>query len=153
MDFQLKYLIPSIPLFESLDMGDTDTLVNYLFSKDLSMGDRVCKEGSHADFVCFVASGKLQVTKNIDGKDVVISSIEEGGTFGEMALIDGLPRSATVKAKIASVILVLRRDDFNKLVDKHPKVGVKILKGIARSMSLNLRKASAQLTAFMTVSQ
>jgi len=81
---------------------------------------------------------------------VVISTIEEGGSLGEMSLIDGLTRSATTKASKPSTILILRRDDFNNLIKKYPVVGVKILKGIARLLSLNLRKTSGQMTSLMT---
>jgi len=124
--------------------------MQYLFPKELAIGDIVCKEGQHGNFLSFVANGELKVIKNMEGKDVVISTIEEGGSLGEMSLIDGLTRSATTKASKPSTILILRRDDFNNLIKKYPVVGVKILKGIARLLSLNLRKTSGRMTSLMT---
>jgi len=124
-----------------------------LFPKDLEIGGLVCKEGQHGSFLSFVVKGKLEIVKTLEGKEVIISTIEEGDTLGEMALIDGLTRSATVRACNPSTILILRRDDFNSLLVKHPTVGIKILKGISRLLSLNLRKASAQITAYMTMTQ
>ena len=150
---EIKFLLTSIPIFQSLETADIDILSPYLSPKELSMGGLVCKEGQHASFLCFVTSGKLDVIKNLDGKDVSIATIDEGGTLGEMALIDGMTRSATVRALALTNILILRRDDFNTLLDKHPEVGIKILKGIARGMSFNLRQTSAQITAYMTMSQ
>ena len=145
---ELEYLISQIPIFNELDFEDTKILSQYLFPKELPMGGLVCKEGQHGSFLSFVASGKLEIVKTLDDKEIIISTISEGDSLGEMALIDGLTRSATVRAYKASTILILRRDDFNTLLSKHPEVGIKILKGIARLLSLNLRKASAQITVW-----
>lgn len=150
---ELQYLISDIPIFKELDGIDTEILSQYLYPKELAIGGLVCKEGQHGSFLSFVVSGELEVIKTLDDHEVTITILNEGDTLGEMALIDGLTRSATVRACKASTILLLRRDDFNTLLNKHPEVGIKILKGIARLMSLNLRKASAQITAYMTISQ
>jgi len=153
LNTEIKFQLTSVPIFESLNDEDTNILLQYLTSKDLSMGGLVCKEGQHASFLCFVTNGKLEVIKKLEEKEVTIATINEGGTLGEMALIDGMTRSATVRALTATSVLILRRDDFNTLLDKYPQVGIKILKGIARGMSFNLRQASAQITAYMTMSQ
>lgn len=149
----LGFMISDIPIFNELDDADTEILQQYLFPKDLEILGLVCKEGQHGSFLSFVASGRLEVIKTLDDKEVTIATLQVGDTLGEMALIDGLTRSATVRASQPSTILILRRDDFNNLLEKHPDIGIKILKGIARLMSLNLRKASAQITAYMTISQ
>ncbi|MCK5647614.1 MAG: cyclic nucleotide-binding domain-containing protein, partial [Gammaproteobacteria bacterium] len=128
---ELEYLISEIPVFRELDAEDTQVLSQYLFPKDLQADGLVCKEGQHGSFLSFVALGELEIFKTLDNKEVVISKISEGDSLGEMALIDGLTRSATVRACKPSTILILRRDDFNTLLTKHPVVGIKILKGIA----------------------
>lgn len=150
---ELEYLISEIPIFKELNAEDTTVLSKFLFPKDLAIGGLVCKEGQHGSFLSFVSKGELEIVKKLDGKEVTISTISEGDSLGEMALIDGLTRSATVKACKPSTILILRRDDFNNLLAEHPEVGIKILKGIARLLSLNLRKASAQITTFMSMTQ
>lgn len=149
----LNFMISDIPIFNELNDEDTEILNQYLFPKDLEKQGLVCKEGQHGSFLSFVANGVLEVIKTLDGKEITIATLKQGDTLGEMALIDGLTRSATVRASQPSTILILRRDDFNSLLEKHPDVGIKILKGITRLMSLNLRKASAQITAYMTISQ
>lgn len=153
MNKELEYMISDIPIFKELNAEDSGVLSQYLYPKELSIGGLVCKEGQHGSFLSFVLSGELEVIKTLDGHEVSIATLNEGDTLGEMALIDGLTRSATVRARKTSTILLLRRDDFNTLLEQNPEVGIKILKGIARLMSLNLRKASAQITAYMTISQ
>ncbi len=150
---ELHNLISQIPVFQGFDAEDTEILSQYLFPKELPMDGIVCKEGQHGSFLSFVVSGKLDIIKTVDNKEVVISTISRGDSLGEMALIDGLTRSATVRACNNSTILILRRDSFNTLLEKHPQVGIKILKGVARLLSLNLRKASAQITTYMTMAQ
>ena len=150
---ELEHLISEIPVFHDLNADDTQILSQFLFPKELPMDGLVCKEGQHGSFLSFVTSGELEIVKTLDNKEVTISRITMGDSLGEMALIDGLTRSATVRACKPSRILILRRDDFNTLLVKHPEVGIKILKGIARLLSLNLRKASAQITTYMTMTQ
>ena len=76
----------------------------YLFPKDLPVGGLVCKEGQHDSFLSFVASGELEIVKTLEGQEVKISTISEGDSLGEMALIDGLTHSATVRACRPSTI-------------------------------------------------
>ena len=66
-----------------------------------------------------------------------------------MAVIDEFPRSATVKARTKSTLLTLSRDNFNYIVEGHSSVDVKILKGIASLLSMNLRKTSSRLADYM----
>ena len=69
--------------------------------------------------------------------------------MGEMSVIDQLPRSATVKATTKSTLLKLSQEKLNYLLVEHSSVGVKILKGIARLLSMNLRKTSSRLADYM----
>ena len=141
MENETSYMMLDIPIFKEFDREDIRILSQYLFPKDLEIDGLVCKEGQQGNFLSFVASGKLDVIKIIDDEDVRIATLQVGDTLGEMAIIDGLTRSATVRASQASTILMLRRDDFNKLLENHPNIGIKLLKSIARLLSLNLRRA------------
>jgi CRP-like cAMP-binding protein len=68
-----------------------------------------------------------------------------------MAIIDGLTRSADVVAASDTSVLILKRDDFNKLVAENPVIGVKILKSLARGLSKTLRERSETLARLMHV--
>ena len=103
---ELQYLISDIPIFKELDGVDTEILSQYLYPKELAIGGLVCKEGQHGSFLSFVVSGELEVIKTLDDHEITITILNEGDTLGEMALIDGLTRSATVRACKASTILL-----------------------------------------------
>ena len=105
------------------------------------------------DFVCFVTKGALDVLKkNEKGKEILIASLGKGRSIGEMAVIDDFPRSATVKAKTHSTLIILTRRGFEQLLDKHPQIGVKLLKGLARLLSMNMRKTSSLLADMLHLS-
>ena len=63
-----------------------------------------------------------------------------------MSIIDNFPRSATIKAQTDSKLVTLSRKDFDIILDEYPRIGIKVLKGMTRLLSLYLRKASGQLT-------
>ena len=101
-------------------------------------------------YVCFVAAGALDVIKlNQSAQPVVITTLARGGSIGEMALIDKLTRSASIRACTPSSLIVLTRKGFEMILKLHPEIGIKILKGVASLLSINLRKTSDKLAEFM----
>ena len=118
--------------------------------RDLDAGQLIFSEGDTGDFVCFITKGILDVLKkNEKGKNAVIASLNRGRSLGEMALLDDYPRSATVRAKTRSTLLILTRKGFEQVLEKHPQIGIKMLKGLAKILSMNLRKTSSLLADYM----
>ena len=88
-----------IPIFSALQPEELQTIEKYMFFNKMEPGEYVFKEGEKGDYVCFVASGALDVIKfNQNAQPVVITTLAKGGSIGEMALIDKLTRSASVRA-------------------------------------------------------
>jgi CRP/FNR family cyclic AMP-dependent transcriptional regulator len=146
----VDFLILNIPIFSRLKGEELSSVEQYMKILDVIPGEIVFEEGDRGDYVCFVVEGSLEVEKKTEsGESIVISSLSRGRSIGEMAIIDDLPRSATVKAKDKSTLLTLSREDFDYLLAKHPDIGVKILKGLARLLSMNLRKTSNRLAEYM----
>jgi CRP-like cAMP-binding protein len=139
-----------IPLFASLTAEELQAIEKYLFFKSVDQGGFVFREGERGDYVCFVALGSLEVIKlNNEAQPVVISRLAKGSSLGEMALLDRLTRSASVRASTPSRLIVLTRESFETILDQHPVIGIKIIKGIAMVLSSNLRKTSDRLAEFM----
>lgn len=86
-----------------------------------------------------------KITKNSQNF-IHIGNIEQGDTIGEMALIDTLTRSATVRASETTALVLLTKKDFDNLLSDYPRVAVEILRGIAILLSLNLRKTTENLS-------
>ncbi len=146
----IEFLILNIPILGTLKDKELMVIEKYLNFIELTPGEIVFEEGDPGDFVCFVVEGSLDVVKTSEtGEDIVISTLSKGRSIGEMAVIDELPRSATVKARTKATLLTLSRENFEYILSEHSNIGVKILKGIARLLSLNLRKTSSRLADYM----
>lgn len=138
-----------ISIFEELDENDISVIEKYMFFNRVAPDELVFKEGEQGDFVCFVIVGRLEIIKQTKGSEVVIHTLTRGDSIGEMALIDNLKRSATVRAAEHSGFMVLTRRGFDMIQRTHPEIGIKMLKGLSRSLSMNLRKTSEKLAEFM----
>ncbi len=142
--------LAEIPLFDDLEPIELRTVARYMHFVEAEEGDLVFEEGEAGDYVCFVANGTLSVIKESkSGEQAKITSLSRGRSIGEMAVIDEFPRSATVIASTKATLLTLNRGNFQLLLDNHPKAGIPILKGIARLLSMNLRRTSGQLADMM----
>ena len=116
-------------------------------------GDVIFVEGATADRFYIVIEGRVEVWKNYyDAKPDLLAVHGPGHFFGEMALIDELPRSATVVAKDAARLLFLYRDDFRRLIRERSSIALSVMTAISYMVrSANeayvedLRKRNAQL--------
>lgn len=105
-----------------LTSGDVADLVESAEVKDVRAGEVVIKEGDNGDDIYVIRRGSMIVEKTIGGKPVFLSYLPAGSYVGEMALIDGLPRSATVRAAIKSEVIRLRGEDFARLLQGKPQL-------------------------------
>ncbi|MFO7603132.1 MAG: cyclic nucleotide-binding domain-containing protein [Gammaproteobacteria bacterium] len=138
--------LQNIPLFQTLSLDDINILDDYLGSLSIAVGEVVFQEGDSGDYVCFVIDGTLDVIKKgLNGQERTIAQIPAGRSIGEMALIDSLQRSATVRGQSACRLRVLHRDNFEQLMAEHPAIAAKILHYMVRSLSLALRRTSNKL--------
>ncbi|MBM3302827.1 MAG: cyclic nucleotide-binding domain-containing protein, partial [Deltaproteobacteria bacterium] len=146
--------LKSFPFFETLTSEELLVAVEHINFLEVEPKTILFREGDDADSVYFVIEGKLDVIKESARKGskseyVLISTLSQGRSIGEMSVIDKTPRSATVRVREKAVLASLKADGFDLLLLNHPKVGIKILKGIARLLSMNLRKTSARLAEYM----
>jgi CRP-like cAMP-binding protein len=139
-----------IPLFDRLNGQELGVLAKYINVIDVNPGEYIFKEGDKGDYVCFVEKGSLDVMKRSSaGGTAIIATLTRGRSIGEMAVIDKFPRSATIRARTEATLLTLTRSGFDLILEQEPTIGVKILKGISRLLSQNLRRTSSQLADYM----
>ncbi len=147
---QLAQHLSNVAIFSYLSQTDLQVIEKYMFFNTINPGEFVFKEGEKGDYVCFVIHGTLEVIKiNSNDQPVVLTHLNKGASIGEMALIDRLTRSASVRASVPTGLVVLTRKGFEMILRLHPEIGINILKGVASLLSLNLRKTSEQLAQFM----
>ena len=145
----LVELIMYLPLFGHLNGPELEVVARHMNYFELEPGDILFHEGDPGDSVCFVVKGLLEVLKGSGGDQIAIAHVSKNRSIGEMSVIDNTPRSATVRAKEKTHIVSLTKKGFDDLLDQYPKVGIQVLKQIARLMSMNLRKTSSRLADYM----
>jgi cGMP-dependent protein kinase 2 len=104
--------------------------------KQLSAGETIINEGQEGYDVFVIRQGSMVVEKNIGGKPVFLSYLPAGSYVGEMALIDGGRRTATVRAAIKSEVIKLDGDAFRRLLEKKPDLLTKAKKEMASRQQL-----------------
>lgn len=134
-------------LFQLFGEEDLEKIAPYFERLKLEEGDVVFEEGDPADFIAFVKSGRVEAKKSTEfhGKQIVLAHMSQGSILGELALFDGQPRSASTVAIEKTELLVLKRESLEAFFDDYPVLGIKVLKGISRVLSLRLRQLTERL--------
>ena len=147
MDNPLFEYLKNSPIFSRLDPYMFQVVENSLHFKQLGPQEVLFTEGEHGDFMAFLLIGELSVIKySPSGAEIKVGEIRAGESTGEMALLDLLTRSATIKAASLCALVTLSRADFERILSDYPRIGVEMLRGLAIILSLNLRRTSEHLT-------
>lgn len=130
-----RELLAGISLFSSLGADDLDRLLDVTTTRRLDARQELCHKGDDGDALYGVLSGRLKVTAaGADGKEIVFGLMDAGDVIGEIALLDGSPRSATVVSMEPSELLTLHRRDFLPFLHERPRVAVDLAALLARRL-------------------
>ena len=121
-------LIASLPLFHGLDSASLSALVDGLEWQTLPGGHVLFRQGDEADALYVVLSGLLGAYKGDSEGERQIGLIDAGETVGEMALLSGQPRVATVRALRDTELVKLSRAVFDRLAQRHPRATLHVAK-------------------------
>ena len=111
-----------------------------MITKYFKKGEEIIKEGMLSDCAYIIDAGKVEVSKKLqNGKKQIISLLNENDIFGEMGLIDGFPRSATVMALEDCTISIMTKEAFNSLAEHNPQALMPILKVLAKRLRSTLK--------------
>jgi CRP/FNR family transcriptional regulator, cyclic AMP receptor protein len=135
-------LVRMIPIFAELNEDEIKKIADIGISRKYSKNSIVFLEEEAGAALFIIISGKVKVVRTDDeGKEVILSILGSGEFFGEMALLDGLPRSATVVSTEESELFMIHRREFLQLIESSPQVVVSLLRELTR----RLRKADEQI--------
>src|SRR5215217_3816937 len=116
-----------IPLFADLSEEDLEQLHKMAETVSVPAGQLVLREGDPGDSLYVVLAGELEVTKRQGSQDVLLALYKPGQFFGEMALLEQVPRSASVRTLRESRLLVISQVAFQTLLSCSPSAPLKIL--------------------------
>ena len=127
-------LITTFPLFKGFTANGTKRLIDAGEVKEHAAGAVLLKEGDSSDFVLLVLSGKLEVFVEREGKHLVLTDANPGTIIGELAMLCGTPRSASVEAKENSVVLEWPDEAFRTLLVRDPSLSQRIFGQALRTL-------------------
>ena len=144
----VRDILKAVPFFRDLTPEELDRVISLgrmvTYPKDMVL----FKEGDPGEALYVVVDGSVRIGKSVSATgDHAMAFMERGSCFGEMALVDEFPRSATAVACQESRILFIEKHIFVNLLEKDPVVARKILWEFCRSLSLRLREASDRIVA------
>ena len=137
-------LMKNIPLFSELSSVETDDLVKLSQSRKYPRGNIVLYKGDVGDVIYIILKGRVKVVlSSPDGKEIILSTLNTGEYFGEMALFDHLPRSANIVTMEDCDFLVIPQEVIIDLIKKSPQLALKMIS----IMSARLRDSNEQISS------
>ncbi|HEY5603724.1 MAG TPA: cyclic nucleotide-binding domain-containing protein [Gammaproteobacteria bacterium] len=146
---KLCEMIESAQMFNDCPRSDSKIIAGYARAYSVKKGATIFKEGGKGSFMCLVIDGRVDVYKENDGNAKRLTTIRPGKTMGEMALLDELPHSATTVAVEDTTLVLITKFHFDRLNEEHPALGNRILRKIAKLLSLRLRQTTGILSDYL----
>ena len=135
-------LLRNHPLFRELPPTVIDRLGSYMKRRTVARGSAIFAKGDPGDSLMGVLAGTVKISvPSADGRDVVLNIIHEGGIFGEIALLDGHPRTADATAMSECQLMIIERRDFVPFLQSQSDVALKFIE----ILCARLRRTSEQV--------
>src|SRR6476619_6293012 len=127
--------LAAIPFFGALDPEALERLAAGMRSRRFRRGEVIFHLGDPGDALFVIVSGEVKISLPSEtGDEAILATLREGDVFGELALLDGAPRSATATAMVATESVSLPRDRFRELVATEPAVRDALLASLAAEL-------------------
>lgn len=137
----LEHLLLAMPPFENLSSKYIKHLMQLIHNRVYEANEYVFYQGDPGIGLYIVREGSVIIKQNIDeNKALELAILKRGDFFGELALLDDEVRSGSAVALAPSSIAVIFKPDLDEFIERYPKVGIKILRGISTIISTRLRR-------------
>lgn len=128
-------MLKNVPIFSELGRRDIERLSKLMVPRNVRAGEVIIKEGDQAAGFFIISSGKVEVVQGVDGSNPQqLAQLGPGEFFGEMALFEGFPRNATVRAMEDTECLAMTRWDFTAEMKNHPEIAVGMVPVLVRRL-------------------
>lgn len=135
-------VLKSVPLFYDLEEKDLQRIAELMTVKTYGKDEMIIFEDDLGRNMFVIKDGRVKISGiSNEGEEAIFSIFHEGDFFGELSIIDGLPRSATATAIDEVELWVLNRGDFLALLESYPQVAITLLKELAE----RLRRSDSQI--------
>ena len=151
-------VLRKVPIFSSLNEDTLLQIDKVCIKKIYKKGDIILFEHDEGNTLFFIVQGEVKISRESDdGREVILSLLHDSDVFGEMSLLDGMPRSANVTAMEDTELYMIKREDFLELINNHPNVSIDLLEEIThrlreagmRIKSLSLNDAEGKVATVL----
>src|SRR5437667_2405740 len=134
--------LKTVPFFDRLSNRQLKSVSDIMFERKYDANESIFEEGQPGAALFLILDGKVAVEIFRETSTTRLAVLEKGAFFGEMALLDDTPRSATARALERTRTLALYRNDLNGLVYRHPRTACRIYRSLAGMIGDRLRSTN-----------
>jgi CRP/FNR family transcriptional regulator, cyclic AMP receptor protein len=132
---QMAAALRKVPLFASLAPPAIEEIVRAARRHHYERDEVVFYQGDPGDTFYVILNGQVKVSvSSSEGQEAILVMLDAGDSFGEFALLDEQPRSATIQASRPTEVLALRKDDFHRLIRHSPEIAIELLKVMTKRL-------------------
>jgi CRP/FNR family transcriptional regulator/CRP/FNR family cyclic AMP-dependent transcriptional regulator len=140
---QAALALQSVPFFSNLKSEEAIELASRMVLRRYGVGQIIFHHGDPGGLLYIISRGKVKISHSThDGQEALLAILGNGDFFGELALLDDSPRSATAEALEPTLTLTLHRTDFRRFIGSNPDFAMHVL----QSMAHNIRRLNSQLS-------
>jgi CRP/FNR family cyclic AMP-dependent transcriptional regulator len=136
--------LANVPIFSELDQETLEKIVKSGVIQSYKRNSVILSEEDSGSALFVIAEGKVKVSRSSnDEKEVILAILNESDFFGEMSLLDGMTRSATVTAVEDSKLFIIQRTEFLDLLKQYPDVSIALLTELTKRFRASSMKIKA----------
>jgi CRP/FNR family cyclic AMP-dependent transcriptional regulator len=149
-----KDALSQVYLFRELAPHEMERVLSISKEKRVKKNEIVFREGDIGDAFYLIVTGSVRISTLVPGVgEEALTILSEGEYFGEMALIDDAPRSASAIANDDGMLLYIGKDDFRNLLEQQTDIAYKLLWIFTKTLSARLRKTDEQLKSIFSIAK
>jgi signal transduction histidine kinase len=133
--------LKQIALFQEMSEADLAMLSESVVEMTIAPGEELFKEGDEGKRAYIIIEGELEILKEAQGREVLLAVRGKGAVIGEMALLQALPRSATVRARSETALCAIEKDELDRLMNSSPSA----MQALFQTILSRLREDQVQL--------
>lgn len=137
--------------FKAFDKEDIAALNAVCAEEEFAKGSMIFQDEAAGDRMHIIKTGLVKIVKKVKDKDTTLAVLNPGDFFGEMALLDGMPRSAGARAGDATTVVTITRQHYAELREKAPKTAFKLMDVLVTVLSMRLRQTNRNLEVISSI--
>lgn len=140
-----RVLIKDSELGNFLSDAECQVVASITEVRELADGEVLVREGDEDYTLFIVTAGSLRVSTKMNGRSRIVNTMKAGDCAGIRCFVERTPRQVTLKAKGPTVVYAIRPDDFELLIESHPREVYNFMRGLFRMLNINLMRMYEKL--------